>query len=295
MNQPSPPLNESLHELLAEVQAELKRRQDMTPSRAPGLEKELAEVERQKQGWAQSLGNPSLPSAARSAIEDSLSEAVGREHDLRAQLEQERALERGTAITATPDDMIAALDRLETCLANDNVTLANVELALHIDTITCDQEGRVLVRTCRLGALHGALDLLRDEKPPADAPSGDPTNRQRPRNRRLTRRDVRASEQMSMREIAEVTTDRRRFDGLPESWFWTDELRIPEKVAWTIERAQEVLQHKEQHQCSTTVLMEVFGKSRPTILTALRMALKQRDAENGRNLTNIPLPPDDGG
>jgi len=277
-------LDQTIEELLREVQAELDRRRHLRPTRIPALEQELASVESQKLGWAQSLGNPTLPAAARSAIEESLAGAVAREKALRAELEHERAIGQGTAVKATKEDVLAALDRLERLLGGDNATVANVELAMHIDSIQCFPDGKVRIRTSRLGALHGAADLLRDEDSPGDdeislQPADGP---KRPRIRRLTRRDIRSAEfnDPALPDLAESATDPDRFRGLPDRWFWIDEFQIPEKLSWVEENADDVLKHKEEHGSSTTELMSVFKKSRPTILKALRIAEKRRVAGN---------------
>lgn len=278
--------NETIEELLREVQGELDRRRQLRPSRIPALEQELATVESQKLGWVQSLGNPNLPAAARSAIEESLADAVAREHAIRSELDYEQAMQEGSALRATKEDVVAALDRLDRLLAGDNATVANVELAMHIDSIQCFADGKVRIRTSRLGALHGAAQLLKEEETSVLPENRDPMNdgTKRPRIRRLTRRDVRSAQpnDSAMFDLAESATDPKRFDGLSDQWFWIDEFQVPEKIGWTEEHAQKVLEHKMQHKSSTTELMAVFAKSRPTILKALRIAEQQRvDRDDG--------------
>jgi len=71
------------------------------------------------------------------------------------------------------------LDRLHclsAVLAGGNPSALNVELALHIDRIAYYEGGRVVVRTCRLGALAAAANLVRDE-----ALAGSPGRRPAPR------------------------------------------------------------------------------------------------------------------
>ena len=59
-----------------------------------------------------------------------------------------------------PQQVVDRLNRLADVLARNNPTRGNVELSLHIDQICCHDDGRVVVRTCKLGALAGTIDLL---------------------------------------------------------------------------------------------------------------------------------------
>jgi hypothetical protein len=45
-------------------------------------------------------------------------------------------------------------------LAAENPTRGNLELSLHIDSIRCFRGGRVVMRTCKLGALDGVAKLV---------------------------------------------------------------------------------------------------------------------------------------
>jgi hypothetical protein len=40
-------------------------------------------------------------------------------------------------------------------LARNNPTLGNLELSMHIDRIDCYDDGKVVLRTCKLGAVRG--------------------------------------------------------------------------------------------------------------------------------------------
>ncbi len=74
--------------------------------------------------------------------------------------------------------VVDRLNRLAEVLAAQNPSHTNLELSLHIDAIRCYQDGRVVVRTCKLGGLAGSTDLLArpQEVPPQGTPS-DPEGR----------------------------------------------------------------------------------------------------------------------
>ena len=52
----------------------------------PGLEHEITQLETQKQGWTQSLGNPSLPPVLRTNLETNYAAAEERHREIEDQL-----------------------------------------------------------------------------------------------------------------------------------------------------------------------------------------------------------------
>jgi hypothetical protein len=59
-------------------------------------------------------------------------------------------------------DVLSRVEKLADVLAANNPTMGNLELSFHIDRIDCFSDGRVEMRTCKLGALTGAADLVAD-------------------------------------------------------------------------------------------------------------------------------------
>ena len=107
-------------------------------------------------------------------------------------------------------------------LAKQNPTLGNLELSLHIDKIVCSPDGTVTMRTCKLGALTEAVDLLAsgdgDEAGKSvDIEHDDNSNP----NYRVTRRRrgrLRVADaddgSVDMRALADFAADPDRFAGL---------------------------------------------------------------------------------
>ncbi|HEY1066015.1 MAG TPA: recombinase family protein, partial [Pirellulales bacterium] len=176
-------------ELLAETQREAERLSQADGPELPAVEAALAVLEERRVGWRQSLGNSKLAPAVREELEAAAAADAaererleGRRRDLLQAAERNRRL-----ITAA--DVAERLNRLAEMLAGGNATLANIVLAEHIERIEVHPDGRVVMRTCRLGSVEGVADLFADEA--ADAASapatvGTPRVRPRRRSRRRT-------------------------------------------------------------------------------------------------------------
>src|SRR5690606_26212952 len=65
---------------------------------------------------------------------------------------------RRSAVDA--ETVAAAIEHLADILAGQNPSAANLLLSQHIDQIACGPDGSVMIRTCKLGALAGSLDLV---------------------------------------------------------------------------------------------------------------------------------------
>lgn len=279
-------------ELFAEVGAELTKLIKADDGGESLLRRELDELRLRKEGWQVSLGDPKLPASLRVTMQADWEKADRREQELVQQLSARRSAQECIDQLLSPAVLLERLQRLPQILANNNPSRCNLELALHIDHIECDAEGKVVMRTCRLGALAGAVALLREDASPkeADRTAGvtDETRNARrgPRRRRRLRVDSVGSDRRELIGTAEFATDPNRYAGLPESWFWEDTFQKPENFSWAAEHGLEVaearlrgLTHKE--------LEDEFGKTTPTIRAAIEHA-KEIDPTMAERLAALP-------
>jgi hypothetical protein len=173
------------------------------------------------------------------------------------------------------DRVVEALNRLDDVLARGNPAAANIELSMHIDRIDCHPDRRVVVRTCKLGALAGAADLLRAETalPVPLAPTAEPVARElRQRRRpplRVTEDDLPG---VDVDDAVWTAADSDRFAGLGPEWFWLDEFRCPRPTNWAKEQAAEVARVRRETGWPVSRLAEHFGKSENTVRRALNLA-----------------------
>jgi uncharacterized protein (DUF433 family) len=257
--------------LLEQVQQELNRLTADRHDRRPALLNELEAVRKQIQGWSLSLANPDLNQATRTEIEADLGKAVRHREELKRHLDEANAIRRQTQVLVDPEQIADRLNRLAEVLAANNPTRGNLELSLHVDVIRCYEDGRVVVRTCKLGALAGTTELL---AAPVLAAAEETTNlegtyKMKPRRRPMRR--VGDGDSSELRTAAETATDVERFTGLGAEWFWEDEFRIPEANFWSKENAAAVAELRAQGWTHER-LASHFEVTVPTIRKALRIA-----------------------
>lgn len=271
-----------LDELVADVRAELRRRAEQDQGRRPLLQRELDEIAGQIEGWTQSLANSNLQPLVRGHIESQFATAMTRRTQLEAELEH---LEHQAAQTEKRLDVGGVIDRLRRLhdiLVSGNATVINVELLRHIEDILVSTDGRVIMRTHRLGVFEGLTTLLgrrrgeADESQPGgavDTPGDGPPPRLRPLPRRRVAETVGLSstsaEQAS--PLGDVV--------LPERWMREDVFEMPSRRAWSTDHATEVAQMREEKGWSQAKIARHFGKSQPTIRKALQVARKRSSTE----------------
>jgi DNA invertase Pin-like site-specific DNA recombinase len=266
--------------LVRQVQEELDRLAAEQQDDGPALEKEVQDLRDQVRGWSQSLAKSDLPPAVRSVIEKDFNDALQRQRELERQLAERQAPHQGVRAVVEPEQVVARLNRLAEVLAQNNPTRGNLELSMHIDHIRCHKDGLVIVRTCKLGALAGAVELLADLPggggEPAAQTGSDSGVRPRRRARRRTDGDDEDLERLW--ETAVMAADVHRFSRLGPEWFAEDAFRMPQ--CWSDEHAVEVATKKQETGWSPVELAAHFGKSAPTIRLALRKASSQGRAED---------------
>lgn len=261
-------------DLTERVSAELQRMREARDDRKPGLAAEVAGIDDRIRGLRQSLGNPNLSPDVRAMVEEDLQAAIASKRQIEDLLTREEADRRLADTLLDPQRIADRLDRLAECLAADNPSLTNIELALHIDSIACDADGRVVLRTCRLGVLGEGLDELRGAEPPpaTEAESSSAPDRVRPRRLAVRRTAGEEDGGRDLGSLAHWACDPHRFAGLPEGWFDEYEFRVPEKLSWAEEHAREIAEYRLTKNASMEATAAHFGVSIPTIRAALEYA-----------------------
>ncbi|HTN75336.1 MAG TPA: recombinase family protein [Pirellulaceae bacterium] len=264
---------EMLNTLTALVERELKRLVETRPSQTATLHAELEQLKRQYSGWSQSLGRPDLPDVVRRDIEQNWAESSERQDELQRLLAVEESLRQQQTLDVDQDQVLSGLQRLHETLAGENATMANFQLALHIDTIRCYPEGLVVLRTCKLGILPNVEELVA-RFPPSDIATANGASHSRRRGRLAL--DGEVADDDGQAEHFALAPD--RFHGLPEEFFWEETFTIPEKQSWAQLHADEVYERRQILGMTFEKLAVAFGKSIPTVRKALNIAIRRRQA-----------------
>ncbi len=277
MNRDSLMTNTRLLEFMHSVQQELDQLHPETPHREAALLSEKQSLEEQRRGWIQSLGNAALPAAARTALEAQFEQAEHRINAIEADL-SETAARSQQKQNALDVEMVAdQLEQLDQILLSENASAANVMLSQHIDGIYCDGEGTVTIRTCKLGALAGALDLMPREDTSLPLPgTSEATSSDaylaHPRRRARLNVGAAIDDDDEAASLIDFAVDPDRFGGLGREWFTEDVFQLPERLSWAKAHAQEVAEFRLRTHASMEKTVEHFGKTKPTIREALRYA-----------------------
>ena len=225
-----------LTRLSMEIREEIDARTKGQGDPRPALNAELDEIDDQARGWLISLGNPNLSPSTRSTLEDFLDRANNRRHQvvgLLAELEATR-----DQIDEILDERVVLeqLRRLEIVLAEGNVAEGNQELRRVIDRVTCYADGRVELKTIRLGLFQGATSWFK----PAHHQGGPSTN-----------------------DSTLYWTDPVEFVKPPRA----------AHRSWVAEHSAEVLAKRKETGWNVRQLSDYFDKCRETIDKALALAL----------------------
>jgi hypothetical protein len=263
--------------LREQIQSELDALSAAQHDARPALEKDQEELRQQIQGWSLSLAKPELSPALRAVLEKEVEAAVQRQQEVERQLAEVDALRQRAETVVDAQQVVDRLNRLAQVLATQSPSRTNLELSLHIDALRCYQGGRVVVRTCKLGALAGSTDLLaRPGDGCARGSAGDSeAMTAKPRRRAVRRVAADDGNQADLQAAAHQAADVDRFTGLGPEWFWEDTLQVPRKTCWSEEHASEVAAKKQEMGWSLAKLAEYFVKSIPTVRRALQLAQEQ--------------------
>ena len=160
MEKTDPSWPEWLGPLCEEIARELDRLDRSQDVHRPALEREAADLQARLDGWVISLANPNLSPCVRQDIEEQYARTKARLQTLRSDLsglEARQARHRGLV---DPRHVLDRLQRLGDVLASGNVARGNLELCRHIDRIDAYADGRVVMRTSKLGIFEGAATVL---------------------------------------------------------------------------------------------------------------------------------------
>jgi hypothetical protein len=267
-----------LAELTSLVEEELRRLRQDEPDRLASARKDLEELGKNITGWAMTLADPLLPAAVRADIVPRYQADLERKRQLEQSLQAEEALTRHVSSALSPASILAQLRKLEEVLAGFNPTLANLELTKHIDRIDCHPDGRVHMRGTLLGLFEGGMQLLSRPEVQKSEPAGEtsPFAPVKPRRRGRLRLPNLTADRVSPADDLDTSLDPERFAGLTESFFWAEEFVIGPKRSWADEHAEEVYEARGRTGKSFSQLAKVFGKSRPTVRHAWKIAVERR-------------------
>ena len=267
-----------LDEVIQIIQEELSKRGENEGEERPALECERDELKGRIDGWLETLGKSDLHPCLREDAERKAHAAYERIEEIGEVLKWLDAQNAASKTLVNPTDVLNRLQQLADILQKECPTMGNLYLSMHIDGIFCNASGQVVLRTCKIGSVAGALDCFdRVEELPFTEAQAD-RKLTKPRRRARVRLDSTAEGNLGLLETAELATDPHRFDGLPECCFWTDVFYVPEKTSWSranscrvLERFQEIEKESGKPPSLTTLARE-FEKSRPTITRALEIA-----------------------
>jgi predicted transcriptional regulator len=265
--------------LLELIQQQLDRRSEGQQDRRPALEREYEQLRQQIQGWSLSLADPGLSSPVRGLLQQDLDGAMSRQQEIAGDLAEAEAQRRQVRAVVDAQQVVDRLNRLGEVLAGQNASRTNLELSLHIDAIRCYQDGRAVVRTCKLGALTGGSDLLTDPEgvAPQQIVAEGEAMKAKPRRRAVRQVSADNGSQAELLAAAHQAADVDRFAGLGPEWFWEDTFTQPRKLSWAEENAGEVARCRGAGMTHEQ-LTEHFGRSVPTIRKALRLAAESDEA-----------------
>lgn len=280
-------------ELLDEVRNSLLQASEKFDEELPRFTDEKARLKADCEGWAITLAKGDLHAGLRSDLERRTNEAYVRIAEIDERLASRAKRVRRVDDLVSPSKVMERLDRLAELLASQEPTMANLELSLHIDRISCSQNGVATVRLCRLGVLTEAIGLLAEGATTGltanESPSPAPTDgRARgPRRRaQLRTMDGVGDDADDLEELARFVADTDRFADLGDVWFEEVEFRIPEKVSWARTNAEAVFCQRQQSKKPLGALAKEFGVSRPTITAAIN----HYEAENPGVKDEVSLP-----
>lgn len=263
-----------LHELISELRAEFARRAEGQQDARPLLERELGDIESRIAGWSQSLSKTDLSTAVRSHVEEQFGGAITRKQEIEAELvnldHQSHHLEQKLDVQLAIDHLL----RLDETLERRNPTAINIELARHIECILVHPDGRIVMRTNRLGVFDGLTELLATpaEKEITAAPADSPKFVVSPRRALLPRNTASclADGGPSVPEPNPMPIDVK----LPDRWIHEEVFRTPRFHSWSTVNAGAVQAKYEETGGTKKRLAEFFGVSTPTIRNALKKAAR---------------------
>lgn len=267
----------AFQQFVDQVREEFHRLIPDSAARQSALRREQAELQAQCEGWIRSLSSPAVSDALRQAINAKYEAADLRIRAISTEIASVESQRQSAEDVIDAARVADALQQLSEILASHNPSAANVMLAQHIEGIYCDREGLVVIRMCRVGALAGILDLIppRDSAVVTDSPHDQTVYRATPRRR--SKRDCGDAilDDEILDQVSEFAVDPERFGGLGPEWFIEDVVQYTRPLSWAQAHAREVAEYRLQTGATMDRTCEHFGRTVPTIRSALRHAKRQ--------------------
>jgi site-specific DNA recombinase len=273
-----------LPEFIAEVRSELASRLEQGQDRRPLLIKELHEIDGRIAGWTATLSKPDLSSLARTHLEQELDQTLQRKQEIAVELDLLENGKKHVTEILNVERAIERLRRLDEVLCTGNPSDINEELSRHIESILVHPDGRVVMRTNRLGIFEGASEILsgvsNDELDERGCDSGDFKVRPRLLSRRRTSGPVEESPLAKANGVIEGVVN------LPDRWVDESLFEMPEFISWANQHAEEVFRRRQEAKLSYAKLGMEFKVSAPTARAAVQHYLATHpDAKDDVNPT----------
>ena len=275
-----------LPDLLEQVRIRLSELRKSPNDLRPALKQEHQQHKENAIGWSTSLANPNLAASVRSNLEDQWAAALQRTQEIENIISELESQSLQDERLVDEEEVLTRLECLADVLAAHNPTLGNLELSLHIDRIDCSPGGKVVMRTCKLGALTETIDLLSEVAKGNGNTHDSAAKLVTPRRRGRPRLGDADENRGELRTLAEFATDPDRFAGLGDEWFWEDEFQIPARpLSWAAENADAVFQRRQEKRLSYAKLADEFDVTPPTARAAvLHYLAEHREARDEVNL-----------
>ncbi|MCA9091448.1 MAG: transposase [Planctomycetaceae bacterium] len=266
--------NPEFRQFLSLVEQKLADLTPLTADLKAELLSERAELERSCQGWRRSLGDPDLDDCTRRVLQGDVGAAQRRINEIEGLVQQLDSSDGFREQIVDPEVVAQRLAHLDEVLMGDAASITNLELAQHIEAIHCYADGRVIIRTCQLGALADPADFCSVLEMCGDTGSSDESDEDAVRQRRRTRRRVVADidDDERIEAANDFAVNPRRFAGLGPEWFTEDTFQVPRRLSWSEEHALEVAQFRMETGATMAKTAERFDRTIPTIRAALRYA-----------------------
>lgn len=275
--------------LIEEVRHELELRQQPSSSPIPQLREEILILEERRNGWMLCVGSTQISSEVRHTLLSNMRDAENRLQILRHRIQELESVSQTIKIACDRDMVMSRLTRLTEIIRNGNPSRLNLELSLHIDCIRCSADGKVMLRTCQLGAFSEALDVLRTENSSEEESlSIDTECRVRPRRRAPLRLYGETDYDDVLRDIAAFAADPQRFSGINEQWFNEETFSIPAPMGWAEKNCQ-IVAKKRKEGLTEQAIADELKVSVPTVRKAIKIA-QERDPDLASLPRKMPRP-----
>ena len=150
-----------LEQLRSQIASEQHRILENGSDKSALRRDELRKLDKQLEGWSQSLANPQLPESVRRGLETRFEAAQQRQQEISSRLANESSFADTRDPLIEENELIRLVDEIDVVLAEYNPTAVHVELAKHIAAITIEPGGRIELLGKKLGVFGESSRVLR--------------------------------------------------------------------------------------------------------------------------------------